>query len=170
MFHVLECPSCGANLNYDGGSQTTMTCQYCGKVIEVPSELRTSPSSTPAVDPATLTAAIYARLRVSNRAGAVKYYMEQTNASFEDAQTAVTALMRHGLDSAGPLPAPDISSLDLTDPAAVTAKIREVARAGFKQLAVDIYIRVYQVDAKEAFKAVEIIERDRTPPVHRIQR
>ena len=174
--HVLECPSCGANLNYDDSSQVTVTCQYCGKVVEVPPELRTPPptaiptTATSHTDPAAISAAMYARLRVGNRVGAVKYYMEQTNASLEDAQTAVDAMMRRGLDSTGALPKPDISPLDLSDSTAVTAKIRELVHAGFKQMAVDIYIRVYQVNAKEALKAVETIERGGTPLVRRIQR
>lgn len=155
--HALECPSCGANLSYAGGPETTITCDYCGKIIEVPSELRAPVVSSAAA----ITAAVYARLRVGNRVGAVKVYMELTNASLEDAQTAIESMIRRGLDSAGPLPPPDISSLDLADRAAVRAKIRELSRAGFRQMAVDIYMRVYQVEAKEAYKAVEVIEQGR---------
>jgi hypothetical protein len=38
--HVFECPRCGGNLNDDNGGQATVTCPFCGQVVEVPRSLR----------------------------------------------------------------------------------------------------------------------------------
>lgn len=161
---MLECPACGANLNFAGGSAVTVTCGYCGKVSEVPPELR-APAAPPPLDRAALTAAVYARLRVGNQAGAVQAYMEAAQVSYDEAEAAVQRMQQYGLDdAAGQPPPPDIASLDLSDPEAVRAKIKELARAGYLRLAVEIYSRVYAVEAKEAYRAVEVIARGETPP------
>jgi len=40
QLQVFQCPACGANLSYAGGSQVTMICEYCHASILVPQELR----------------------------------------------------------------------------------------------------------------------------------
>src|SRR5512135_1588181 len=37
---VFACPSCGANLSYEGGPETSVTCQFCGTNVIVPETLR----------------------------------------------------------------------------------------------------------------------------------
>ena len=52
---VFQCPSCGANLKYDGGPEISFPCQFCGTTVIVPEELRTAASgggSSPQPDPA----------------------------------------------------------------------------------------------------------------------
>lgn len=51
QLQVFQCPACGANLSFDGGSQVTMVCEYCQASIMVPQELRPSAASVPAQEP-----------------------------------------------------------------------------------------------------------------------
>ena len=37
---VFECPNCGATASYDGGPETSITCQFCGSTIIIPEEMR----------------------------------------------------------------------------------------------------------------------------------
>ena len=48
---VFQCPSCGANLQYDGGSEISFPCQFCGTTVIVPEELRSG-----APEPGSITA------------------------------------------------------------------------------------------------------------------
>jgi hypothetical protein len=53
---VFQCPACGANINYNGGSEIAITCQYCGTSVIVPEELRSHGATFPAMQPTGLEA------------------------------------------------------------------------------------------------------------------
>jgi ribosomal protein L7/L12 len=40
----LNCPTCGAPLQYDGGSDRSVLCQHCGNTVLVPEEFQTEPA------------------------------------------------------------------------------------------------------------------------------
>ena len=44
---VFRCPSCGANLSYEGGPETSVTCQFCGTNVVIPEELRAKAEPPP---------------------------------------------------------------------------------------------------------------------------
>jgi hypothetical protein len=46
---VFECPSCGASLSYEHGSEPTITCQFCGSNVIVPEELREHHDEQPSI-------------------------------------------------------------------------------------------------------------------------
>jgi hypothetical protein len=49
QIQVFQCPSCGANLSYDGGPELSFACQFCGTSVIVPEALRpqAAPLSAP---------------------------------------------------------------------------------------------------------------------------
>ena len=55
MSTTFNCPSCGAPIDYDGGPDPTIRCQFCNNVVIVPETLRTAAKeeSQPAASPAT---------------------------------------------------------------------------------------------------------------------
>ena len=46
---VFQCPSCGASVPYSGGTETSVTCQFCGSNVIIPEELRPHPEPEPDV-------------------------------------------------------------------------------------------------------------------------
>jgi predicted RNA-binding Zn-ribbon protein involved in translation (DUF1610 family) len=48
MAQTFDCPSCGAALEYHGGTESTIQCPYCGNTVIVPAELRSQPAAPPA--------------------------------------------------------------------------------------------------------------------------
>jgi ribosomal protein L7/L12 len=48
QIEVFRCPSCGASLSYEGGPETTITCQFCGTNVVIPEELRAKAAPPPA--------------------------------------------------------------------------------------------------------------------------
>ena len=57
QLQVFQCPACGANLTYNGSSETTFICEYCHASIRVPEELR--PQAAPAPEPQPAAAGPY---------------------------------------------------------------------------------------------------------------
>src|SRR5512143_2968828 len=51
QIQVFDCPSCGASLSYDGGPETTITCQFCGTTVVIPEEVRAKAAPPPPVYP-----------------------------------------------------------------------------------------------------------------------
>lgn len=47
QLQVFQCPACGSNLSYNGGPETTITCEYCRAAIRVPEEFRSHAAPTP---------------------------------------------------------------------------------------------------------------------------
>jgi DNA-directed RNA polymerase subunit RPC12/RpoP len=45
MSDTFSCSACGASLTFDGGSETSVQCPYCGSTVVVPQELRPAPPS-----------------------------------------------------------------------------------------------------------------------------
>ena len=49
QLQVFQCPACGANLSFDGGTETTLICEYCQARVIVPEQLRSH--AGPALQP-----------------------------------------------------------------------------------------------------------------------
>jgi len=85
---ALECPNCGASLEYDGKS-STIRCQQCGSSILVSEPLRpTGYAPDPLVPDPTLTE-VAALLREGKRVHATIRYREITGAGLKEAQLAI---------------------------------------------------------------------------------
>jgi hypothetical protein len=54
---MLQCPACGARLNYGGGPETIVACDYCGTKVALPVDLR--PRDTAAETPRPTAAGPY---------------------------------------------------------------------------------------------------------------
>lgn len=98
---VFQCPSCGASLSYEGGPESTITCQFCGVNLIVPEELRprTAMPSTPfasAPDLSGLSLDKVAELKRLARSGqkieAIKRYRQIFDVRLKEAKDAVERL------------------------------------------------------------------------------
>lgn len=49
MEQTIDCPGCGAKIDYPGGGEQSIRCQYCNSVIPVPEELWRAEQSAKAV-------------------------------------------------------------------------------------------------------------------------
>jgi len=100
---TFQCPSCGANISYDGGPETTITCQFCGTNIVVPAEMRAQgasgqPKAAPiapvaAVSPADKMAGELKNLAQSgHKIEAIKLYRGIYHVGLKEAKDAVEAI------------------------------------------------------------------------------
>jgi hypothetical protein len=66
QIQVFQCPACGANLSYDGGSEISFACQFCGTTVIVPEELRSKTPGVTSEKPGNFEAQIKKVLAASN--------------------------------------------------------------------------------------------------------
>ncbi len=96
QLHVLSCPSCGAHLSYEAGTEPTLTCPYCGSQVVVPAELRAPGASPTSTDTATQDANKLAEVRQLARNGwkaeAIRLYCDTFGAGLDEARQAVEAI------------------------------------------------------------------------------
>lgn len=84
MSETFSCPTCGGPLKYDGGSEYTVTCPFCGRTVIVPENLRTThptkpvdqPAPTDKVDEAEIFQKIQELFRLKKKIEAIKLYRE----------------------------------------------------------------------------------------------
>jgi len=96
----LNCPTCGAPLQYDGGPDRSLLCRHCGNTILVPEEFQseTAGARPQSLDLNTLLAQAgqwgeVARLvRDGQKIEAIKLYRELTGAGLKEAKTAIEQL------------------------------------------------------------------------------
>lgn len=143
----LNCPACGAPLEYDGTS-TILRCKFCGNVSILPGGLAGSASASPA--------ALDEIRRVAeggNLLEAIKKYRRAYGVDLKEAKEAVEALQ------AGRLAAPSAPGMPSADE--LTRVIQEVQRLigeGKKIEAIKVYRENYDVSATRASYAIEQIE------------
>jgi hypothetical protein len=106
MNQRFACPTCNAPLTYDGRA-TTVGCDYCGSVVIVPENLRTTAPTQPAAASASIETVpaevVQARQQTINdlmelvRAGrqeeATQLYQQSYKVSLKEARRTVAQLM-----------------------------------------------------------------------------
>jgi hypothetical protein len=101
MAQTFSCPQCGGPLDFKGGSDPTIKCQYCHNSVIVPSELRGSAPSHPQ---GTVTLADLAsqspqlaemakQIQRGRKIDAIKIFRELYNVGLKEAKDAVDDLM-----------------------------------------------------------------------------
>ena len=94
MPQTLNCPNCGAPLDYGGGSAPTIRCPFCNNSVIVPEELRDlsgAPESTVMLQPGKLRD-IAELARGGKKIEAIKLYRAMFNVGLKEAKDAVEAL------------------------------------------------------------------------------
>ncbi len=101
MSKTFACPNCAAPLDYDGGSDYTITCPHCASTVIVPENLRTDePRLSGAFDlvqlagKSTQLAEMARLIRAGRKIGAVKLYRQIFGVGLKDAKDAVEQLAR----------------------------------------------------------------------------
>lgn len=163
---TLQCPNCGAALNYTGGDEMIMRCPYCGSGVIVPFELRDAarqeePSISSAgyklpsfVNPPQIAKIQeIARLaRDGEKIEAIKLYREVFDVGLKEAKDAVEQI-----EAGQPV---TILQTQLTPVEAdqLAAELRQLISQGDKIEAIKRYRQTYQVGLKQAKEAVEDLE------------
>lgn len=163
---TLQCPNCGAALNYTGGDEMIMRCPYCGSGVIVPFELRDAarqeePSISSAgyklpsfVNPPQIAKIQeIARLaRDGEKIEAIKLYREVFDVGLKEAKDAVEQI-----EAGQPV---TILQTQLTPVEAdqLAAVLRQLISQGDKIEAIKRYRQTYQVGLKQAKEAVEDLE------------
>ncbi len=94
MSQTLNCPHCGAPLDYTGGPDLTIICPYCRTSVIVPDELR-RPPGTPrpsALKQAQGMGEIAYLARTGKKIEAIKLYRESFGGGLKEAKDAVEAI------------------------------------------------------------------------------
>ncbi len=95
---VFECPNCGASLEYEGGDEPTVRCDYCGSSVIVPDELRDKQAALePSIfglspNPIAKLREIGRLVRANRKIEAVKLYREMFGVSLQQAKDAIDEL------------------------------------------------------------------------------
>ena len=158
----LQCPNCGAPIDFAGG--TTTTCSFCSSRLTLTNSGVTAASALndlvngtvnlPGVD----VERIRELVQQGKKIDAIKLVREQTDLSLKDAKEAVDALERGETPELSPRPSVSAgpNGLDL-------APIQDQLLHGNKIAAIKLYREQTGVGLKEAKEAVEAIERGGTP-------
>jgi ribosomal protein L7/L12 len=102
MTTTLNCPKCGAPLEFNGGADLTITCPYCHNLVIVPEELRGS-TATQSGGASTLDqlaqqsprlAEMSRMIRAGQKIDAIKIYREIYRVGLKEAKDAVDGLER----------------------------------------------------------------------------
>ncbi len=147
----LNCPSCGAPLEYDGSS-AILRCKFCGNVSLLPGAL---PGKVAA--PSAALEEIRRLAAGGNLIEAIKRYRQIFGADLKEAKEAVEALQ------AGRLASPSAPGMPPAEE--LTRVIKEVQRLlgqGNKIEAIRIYRENYDVSLSRAKYAIEQIEAGQT--------
>ena len=88
MLESLECPNCGAPLNFKDLS-TRMSCPACGSAIIMADEVRPAPAQRDPSVPDTTLSEVAALFRAGKRVQATIRYREITGANLREAQLAI---------------------------------------------------------------------------------
>ncbi len=168
---VFQCPSCGANLSYDGGPETSFPCQFCGTTVVVPEEMRPHTAAPGAADYAGLgqgaagampldkLAEIKRLTQNGQKIEAIKVYREITGVGLREAKEAVERL-----EAGQPLVFTSGVSLDLSGAgvaagqAAQMAEVTRLVQSGQKIQAIKLYREMTGLGLAEAKEAVERLE------------
>jgi ribosomal protein L7/L12/DNA-binding beta-propeller fold protein YncE len=168
----LKCPSCGASLDFDPGSNLIIRCPYCNSSVVVPQELRSAPAGYPPSVPGGVVwpesffqPAQIAQIQEISRLvhqkkkiEAIKLYREVFGVGLKEAKDGVEKLER------GQAVTLSYAQSTPVDPAQVEAEIRRLLQARDKVEAVKYYRQVSGRGLKESKEAVEHFERTGSLP------
>lgn len=102
MTTTLNCPKCGAPLEFNGGAELTITCPYCHNLVIVPEELRAGVTTKPAgastldqvAQQSPRLAEMVRMIRAGKKIDAIKIYREIYRVGLREAKDAVDGLER----------------------------------------------------------------------------
>jgi ribosomal protein L7/L12 len=180
-----DCPNCGSSLDYSGGSEDIIQCQYCGSSVIPPEEAKMAVSQFPeggtqfTGNPQELAklAELGVLVADGSKIEAVKKYREIFAVGLKEAKEAVDKMMRGesvtvthtstSVKSSSPTTAgwtfPKEENADFS-------KLKELAvlvKANKKIQAVKLYRELYGVGLKEAKQAVDKMRRGESVTVSR---
>ena len=102
MATTLNCPKCGAPLEFKGGAELTITCSFCHNLVIVPEEFHGS-TATQSAGTSTLDqvaqqsprlAEMARMIRAGKKIDAIKIYREIYRVGLKEAKDAVDGLER----------------------------------------------------------------------------
>jgi ribosomal protein L7/L12 len=160
----LQCPNCGAQIDFAGG--TTATCSFCNSRLTLTGSGVTATSALSDLADGSVNLAgvdlerIQQLVRDGKKIEAIKLVREQTDLSLKDAKDAVEAIERGEKPALSPRRSASVSphNLDL-------APIQDQLLRGNKIEAIKLYREQTGVGLKDAKDAVEAIERGELPTV-----
>ena len=169
MSTTFNCSSCGAPIDYDGGPDPTIRCQFCNNVVIVPETLRTAAKEE--TQPAASSAATLgqtpqwheiARLvRDGQKIEAIKLFRQMTGAGLKESKDAIEKLESgQTLEVANyaiVLEPKNVPPADI-DRATQIQQIGALIKRGQKIEAIKLYRRIFGAGLKEAKDAIDKLE------------
>ena len=161
-FESMECPNCGAKIEFPSGATST-TCKFCNSVLRLKAEVVASHDAIeldPNEDPYRHLAdmeQIKQLLHDGHKSEATRLYMQQTGAGLKEAQKAI----EDAAEAAGPTTLPS----NIGPYAVDIDRIGQLARGGKKIDAIKVLREQTHLGLKEAKDAVEAIERGELPTI-----
>jgi ribosomal protein L7/L12/DNA-binding beta-propeller fold protein YncE len=164
---TLQCPNCGAALNYTGGDEMIMRCPYCSSGVIVPFELRDAarqsepPDSAPGyVLPSFINPAQIAKIQEISRLAhqgekieAIKLYREVFDVGLKEAKDAIELL-----EKGEPVTVVHTQTAPL-DVEQFSLELQQLLEEGDKIEAIKRYRQTYQAGLKDSKEAVESFEK-----------
>ncbi len=163
---TLQCPNCGAALNYTGSGDMIMRCPYCSSGVIVPFELRDAARQAEPPDPAPghvmpsfINPAQIAKIQEISRLAhqgekieAIKLYREVFDVGLKEAKDAVEQIERGQPVTIIQTPQTPVDTDQLAD------ELEQLVSQGDKVEAVKRYRQVFQVGLKQAKEAVDNLQ------------
>lgn len=168
MANTLNCPTCGAPLDYSGNGGT-LRCPYCNNSVIVPEELRQATSGFKIAGhqdmdqtdrQQKIMAGVVVLAQTGKKIEAIKLYRQLTNAGLVEAKAAVENIL-----AGKPIPSDPASNAAQLEtqtgaaiPADQTVEIRRLIQSHQKIEAIKRYRKLTGVGLKEAKDAVEAMD------------
>jgi len=159
---TLNCPTCGAPLNYDGGPDRSIRCSHCGNTVIVPEEFQHTPDPSPAapkqLDLSTLLAQagqwgdLAQLVKDGRKIEAIKLYRELTGVGLKEAKDAIEEL------EAGRMVTFAQNVVSMGSASVSMEQIQAELAEGHKIEAIKLYRQMTGQGLKEAKDAVERME------------
>jgi ribosomal protein L7/L12/DNA-binding beta-propeller fold protein YncE len=167
MVDALQCPKCGAPLEYRG-TAPTVECLFCGTDVIVPEALRQAAASPPAAtsqfDPQqiqAMLAEVSALVGEGQKIEAIKRLRAVLDIGLKQAKEMVEQI-----EAGQPVEASQIylftnqpMAVTVVDPEELKARLRAFLAEGQKIEAIKLYRETYDTGLKESKEAVEAFER-----------
>jgi ribosomal protein L7/L12 len=167
QIQVFECPHCGATASYDGGPETSITCQFCGSTIIIPEEMRARamPGTASAVPPYPETGApsaeALAEIRQLAASGqkieAIKRFRALFNVGLKEAKDAVEALEAGQPVTVNGSAADLMDSMDFAQIGRLS-EVKQLLKDGKKDEAVRLFREIFDVSLTKAQEAIDQLE------------
>lgn len=160
----LNCPTCGAPLQYDGGSDRSIRCTHCGNTVVVPEEFQhasEAASATPQpLDLGKLLAQagqwgdLAQLVKDGRKIEAIKRYREMTGVGLKEAKDAIEEL------EAGRMVTFAQNVVSRGSTSVSMAQVQAALEAGNKIEAIKLYREMTGLGLKEAKDAIEAMPTD----------